>query len=695
MGKLTLLFVMVAVLGGSLLTFRTRMASNDTARERVDSNSDILARDAATSGHGLVLNAMMGTDGFQSDLPFAERDVPNGRFVVDQYDPTSDRQEVSFAITGHSGGASHTIRSTYLWDPMDFPGPIWMDVPYAVADISGATTIDGGPQGRASHFDDRRFNELQLHSILPWSSMANTLNSQFGNANGNGGDFHASDMAASGILEDVNVADATDLYYVAKGAMSGSDVTVTGPVTYSSTIQNFGATPKIVLITGDLTIENAVVQGAGVLIIEGGLTMSGLTPTLKWDGIVLIHSEEMFLPIDLGDLSIVNIDGSLVIDHMALPPGGHMDVTVMRDDDGNWSSPSGVTSPIWGSGYPWYQHKHQFDQEVPEQKTVYFAENGVDRHEEWTQFRDALDAQGSNQVYLEFYRDQWHGYSTYTLDINGEPTVYTGTVANGFGLMSDGNNTHRTRPFAADDLNTFIVNVQSLRMLRKRWDGTSGCDVWPVCIGERWGRGGALTVRLRKANGRRLYEGTLYWHMRADEVSEHESEEDAIRALIEGGGAFGTELTLGSLVNITYDIDAIRALGPLLGFDNDEMINTSTTTTHASARDYRAQGYAAGEGGGPRGTPGSGGSSATPPPPPAPPEQVIVCHLGSDMIITAAELPAHLSHGDLQGGCGPAPPPDQMWICHDDGSPTGSSILINIVDWLLHLLHGDTMGQCS
>ena len=58
----------VAVLGGSLLTFRTQRGVLETEKERRDVQSDMLARGAATSGHGIVLSAMMGDDGFRSSL---------------------------------------------------------------------------------------------------------------------------------------------------------------------------------------------------------------------------------------------------------------------------------------------------------------------------------------------------------------------------------------------------------------------------------------------------------------------------------------------------------------------------------------------------------------------------------------------------------------------------------------------------
>ncbi len=639
MGKLALLFVMVAVLGGSLLTFRTRMNANETDNERRDVQGDLLARDAATSGHGLVLNAMIGTDGFNSSLGFTDRDVRDGRFTVDNYSVMGDTAFVT--VTGHSGGATHTIRSKYEWDPMDFPGPIWLDVPYATADVDPGVTIDGGPDGLPVHFDDRRYDELDLDELLPWDTMEDNLIAEFAGASGPGGDFQASDMQGSGYLDDLNAADASDLYYAALGAMGVMDVTIPGPLVITSTTQNFGPTPKIVRITGSLELgSNGHLMGTGILIVEGPIDMSWSSASLTWDGIVLVHSDENYLPINLSE-GTVDINGTLVVDHQAMPPGGHMDLTIMREDDGSWSSPEGTTGVVapWSSDFPWYQHKHRFDIDLPEERTVYFAEEGADRHEQWTQFRSALAAQGSSNVSIKFKNRSKDGYASYTLDIAGQPQVYYGTVANGFGAFARSGDVNRTQSFRASDLRTFIVDVHSLRMLRQRWDG-DGCVQWPFCVGRDRRRERSLYIRLYDSSGDKIYEGALYWHMREDEVDEHNAQEAALRAAIEGGAEFGTNLTLGPGVDIGFDMDAIKAIGSRLGFDGDEVINRGSWTEHTTAREFRALGIDAGVGGGP-----SGGG------PPTAPGGFPICHLGATIFVFPGELPRHMSHGDTLGPC--------------------------------------------
>lgn len=624
MGKLTLLIMMAAVIGGSILTLHTRTLTTDTARERSEAQHDLLARDAAISGQSLILAAMMDEGGFRSSLDFNERTTAAGQFTVDNYQPSADRQTVTFTVTGHSGGATHTVRSKYEWDPMDFPGPLWLDVPYATAQVDTRATLNGGPGGRPAYFDQRLFNQLRLGTLVSFNRMRDSLSYQIDGARGSAGSTQYVDMLP--LLDDLNVSDARDLYYAAMGAMDAGDPIVTGPTTLTGTATHTGN--KIAHYTGDLTIgTGGVLRGDGALVVEGALRVEP-GGELEWDGLVIVHSDLQLLPVELNGK--VTIDGSLVVSQMAVPPGGHMDFTVNRDLDGNWSGPEGNTagSP-WGGGFPWYQHKHRFDVDLPEGLTVYFAEAGRDRHEEWSQLRNSINALGSRQVYLEFDNEQYHGYASYTLDIAGEPQVYTGMVKNGFGPFAD-SDVYRSLPFAANALQSFVLDVRSLRMLRERFDDEGGCNLWPMCVGRSWGRREALTIRLADAaTGQRLYEGSLYWHMRTDELALHLEEEAEWRDRIEAGEAFGTALRMGELVQINFEMEPIEAIGRRLGFDGDEMIHRGSWASHHSPDQNRAMG-------------GTGGGN-------------MVCHTdGTEQItltLPASAIQAHLRHGDTPGPC--------------------------------------------
>ena len=55
MGKYTLLIVLAAILGGSLLTLNMRLTSNHTSQDRAEGQASVLARQIAESGQGVAL----------------------------------------------------------------------------------------------------------------------------------------------------------------------------------------------------------------------------------------------------------------------------------------------------------------------------------------------------------------------------------------------------------------------------------------------------------------------------------------------------------------------------------------------------------------------------------------------------------------------------------------------------------------
>ncbi|NNF58798.1 MAG: hypothetical protein HKN04_11210 [Rhodothermaceae bacterium] len=653
MGKSTLLIVLAAILGASTLFLSTRVLTQETREDRSQAQADLLARDAATSGHGLVLNAMLAEDGgFETSAPYAEENVTDGWFSVDSYDATTDAagtQTVTYTVTGHSGGATHTITSTYAYDPLDYPGPLWLDVPYVTASVTSGTRIDGGSDNLNAHFDERQHQELGLGSLLPLGTMDANMTANLGGASGRGGDFQGSNMLAAGLLDDVNVSDASDLYHAALDAIGASDVTLAGGTTLTST-QNYGSGQKIVRVTGPLTLgDGGRLEGTGVLVVEGPINLTHDSARLDWNGLVIIHTEAMYLHLDW-TRGRVAISGGLVVDQQAVPPGGHLDVTTMRDLDGDWESAAGDhTDSPWliysGGPYPFFQHKHRYDLDLGT-TDVLFRSATADSREFYTQFRDALSRLGTQQVFLEFDNTAYHGNARYALDLDGQPEVVAGAVKNGFGALADGTSAYRSQPFAADDVRAFNVDVRSLRLLRQRFDEEDGCAQWPLCIGPAWNRGDALTVRLREVNEARshptLYEAALYWHMRTDEVAEHNAEEAALRTAIQGGALFGTRLDFGDDVDLSYDHDEITDLADRLGFDNDQVLLLSSSSEHTTVDEHTAAGTSAPSG------PSSSGGSATPSSP--------FCHRvdavpATIMLSDPTTIVTHLQHGDTHGVC--------------------------------------------
>lgn len=662
MGKLTLLFVFAAILGGSVLALSTRTLAGLTARGQSEGQADLLARQIAESGQNLALTAMMGEDGF-NDPALGTRDYDGGQFEV-VYAGEADRQQATVTVHGRYGGAAHTIEGRYQFDPMSFPGPIWLDVPYATSTVAGGATVRGGPNTLPVRFDLRQHAELELERDLPLNNVRTDLTADLSTAGSAFSVPAASAWTPTGpLLEDVNVADAEGIYQNAIGAMTGADQTLAGDQVVSTARSWMGPT-QITRIGGRLTIRpGASVTGEGVLVVERGLVVEP-GGTLTWTGLVVVRSEEQVMPVDLS--GTVRITGALVAKQQALPPGGHLDVTVWRAPVGLVGSQGTEQVRPWSDEpgpFPWTQHNHRFDLEHADGKTVYFYEGGSGRHDNEMQFRDALRDAGSDEVYLEFANQGEHGYARYDIEVQGEPQAYAGTVRQGFPAgFHAASRPHQSVPFRANKMRRFVLDVGSLRTLRSRFDGEGGCDQWPFCIGESTGRGGALTVRLRRAsNNKILHEAALYWHMQQGERAQHLAEMQAWRDDIAAGGGFGTHLTMGANAHVAYAIAPLVRLAERLDFDGNEVRLLRSETSHETPRDARVAAASSGPAPGstpapvPTPTPAPAPTPVpTPSPSPTPAYPFTMCHVSNNSnktIANASQYSAHAGHGDTMGAC--------------------------------------------
>ena len=656
MGKLTLLIVAAAITGGAVLKLGMHLTAGDTARDRSESQADLLSRQIAESGQSLVLSAMVGEDGFQNP-GITGRDYDGGAFTVNVDELSADRQSITVTVEGRYGGAVHTVQSTYAFDPMEYPGPIWLDVPYATASVPDAAQISGTAADHPVRLDSRKFSDLNLDRYLSETTMRADLAAGMVAGGSVLSVPRATDWAPIGpLLEDLSrqndIGGGEDLYQATVSAMGASDVTYAAARTVSAT-ETWGGTDRVTRVRGDLTVTGRL-TGSGVLIVEGALKVLR-TGQMAWTGLVIVRDQRQLLQVNLdGD---ADITGGLVVVQDALPPGGHLDLTVMRAPGGMTDAVGQRPSPNWPArspiDYAWYEHTHEFDQKplaAPRGRRIVFAENGAGRHEEETRFWETVRAAGSESVYLEFRNPENHGFARYSLGLTTERDSVTGMVRNGFGPFAAAGNVNRSRPFGANALRTLVLNVQSLRALQDRFDGQGTCsgNVWPFCIGRDWNRASALSVRLVRArDNRTLYDAAVYWHMRADEVTAHQAEETAWVASLRGGTGFGTNLTMGPQASVTYQLRGIARLSEKLGFDGNEVRLVSTQSEHISAAEMRARAI------------GPGGA-------------LQVCHRSgpgqTTVAVNATTLALHLGHGDRSGACptsggsgsrapGPAPTP--------------------------------------
>jgi|GEM_PF-1938261 len=588
MGKLTLLFVLAAVVGGSMLSLSTRSLAGQAAQRRSEGQADQLARQIAETGRNLAIGAMMGANGFV-DPAIGTRDYDGGRFQV-VYTGAPDGQSATLEVTGTFGDATHTIRSQYQFDPLDFPAPIWLDAPYASSSVAGSPQILAGGLPSPIAFDGTLHGTLGLEPYLPFHLMDADFDGDL-TPFGAWLDRPSASSWAS-LLEDLNVTDAEGLYQTALGVMGPADrlVPAAGAVLTVAGAQTWNGPTTITRVPAGLTIPSgASVSGQGVLIVEGAVDVQA-GGSLTWTGLVIVRTGEENHQVLFN--GTVTLTGALVLRQEPVAPVGHLDVTV-------WRSATGLTSPQgahqaapWSAGggpYPWTQHSHRFDLEHADGRHVYFLESGAaGRHEAETQFHAAVADAGNEPVYLQFANEWYHGFGRYRLGIDGEGT-FNGTVRWGFPGAIRGTGAHRTRVFPANDLDDLSIDLRALPALRARFDTEGGCDSWPFCIGGDWNRGGSLRLRLvRDADDATLYEAAFYWHMRQDEVDAHNAEVQAMRDHVASNAGFGTHLRLGGGARVAYSRTPLVLLSERLSFDGDELRLLGSTSSHQTATEARA-----------------------------------------------------------------------------------------------------------
>lgn len=620
MGRFLLIMVAAtAVSSAVLMTGETDVAAVET---HVRSQNRALVRETAEDALATVLNdAIHPTDArWRTALTLGEEiEVDGQRVTIDEYRLEEGGTVAVIALTAYRGGVSHRTEGRYRFQAPDWPTPLWVSAPYAFADIDSKTKVDWTDPSkglRPGYFDATRFEEYRLGSVLSLTDLGQDFGRELAGTRGtNGGLQVVSSM--DDVLARFGTPTITDLYGRALGAIeAGRDVTfegnqvVTGKVTYGG--YNDGAysarkssDPRIVLVRGDLTVgAKGDLRGDGLLIVQGDLVVNG---KLRWDGLVLVMDDganpgSQKLRVDAQDGEL-RIRGSLLVDQEAPPPGGHTDITVNRDLSGAWAQPYG---DVWGNTpayrkyrgtYPFYQHTHRIDREIPEVRTFYFAERGRDRHETYTAFRATLNDVAARypgeEVYIRFKNARNHGAAVFRLRTGS--TTYAGSVGAGFGTHARSGDSWASPSFRPGAVDDFVVDVRSLRLLTHlidgkkpsspAWSSTGSCSSRPICVGQLADRDGALTVQIvRERNDAVLYEASVYWHTHADgqpEALQEAAADQAWRTAIRSGLAdYGTEIRFGKHAELEYEIDRTTAILRRLGVARLGIIHEGTFTEH-------------------------------------------------------------------------------------------------------------------
>lgn len=614
MGRLLLL--LVAALAGSSLMLQAG-TSSESAHTRGQQRS--LVRQTLDDAVATVLDAAVdpATRRWRTSLPLGGQFTVDGyRVDVEDYHLESSNAVVAFRLVAHRGGVAQRIESRYRIPNTGWPGPVWMDAPYAVSDIDKDARIDGGD--RRIYFDATRFTAFRLGSVLNLDDLDEDFGEGFENARGTGAPFSVV-PTMNDIRKSFGAPTPVELAGRALSVFGSKDTRLVGPATVSDrrTFGSFPATSatdaRIVHVTGDLTITSkGRVEGNGLLLVDGNLKVEG---RLDWTGLILVRPRTQHAAVDWSK-GRVRLNGGLVVDQEAPPPGGHTDVTINRDLTGQWSSSVGAIGET-GPGTPGhnefgaygravglpgllYDHEHRFESATPEKRIIHFADRAgapSDRHERYTWFRktlaDLATARPAERFYVRFKNPAAHGAALFHL-VTRDGT-YDGAVASGFGPHARLGDDFASPSFRPADLDAFVVDVQSLRMLAHLTDGevpkspfwpygTTSCPSRPMCIGYLQDRDGVLAIQIvRDSDDRPVYEASVYWHTQEAESTQHAEEaaaDDAWRNAIRSGAQYGTLIRFGSNVEVSFSDDFVGGTTSRLGFGQTAIEHVSSVVEH-------------------------------------------------------------------------------------------------------------------
>ncbi|HIG75326.1 MAG TPA: hypothetical protein EYQ24_12335 [Bacteroidetes bacterium] len=661
MARFVLLIIAAVSIGGIAFS----LGSGD--RAHTQSQQRAIVRETLDDAVAMVLDRAIdgGERGWSRTSPFRDFDVNGYEVTLEDYRLEDGDQVAAFTLVAQVGGAMVRQTSRYRLEDPNWPGPLWVDAPVAIAEVDPRAKIDGkDPSGtRAPIFDATRFGAYRLDRVLDLNQMSGALGDSLARARGTLAPLEVHGSTAS-ILDRYDSPSPTEVVGKALSEFDPSRDVRFASSTRITDEREFGSfrersDTRIVHVRGDLTIAaSGEVTGGGILVVEGDLHVEG---KLRWGGLVVVRSQEQALEIDLesGD---VQIRGGLLVDHEAPPPGGHTDLTVLRDLSGRWSplyGQYGRGTPGYATfraNYPFYDHQHRFDHVEPEVRTFYFAERGRDRHEDHTWLRRTLgDIQATypgEEVYVRFRNPHNHGAALFHL-VAGDST-YSGAVVSGFGGHARPGDRWASPSFAPSELDTLIVDVQSLRMLTHLtdreepespywpWPGST-CTNRPLCVGYMDDRDGALAVQVvRSLTDQPLYEATIYWHTHAEGYPENDAEQAADaawRAAIQSGTAdYGTSLRAGPKTRLLFENAQVARVLNRLGFNQLELLHVGSFVEDVSSPSPTIPSGPSPSGGGDDG--GTGG-----------PQIVTVCHKGKTKTVSLSSLASHLGHGDSVGFC--------------------------------------------
>jgi hypothetical protein len=321
MGKSTLITITLITVVLAAVLYQVLSTSFESRKAEAERGEVVLARELARSGlNATISQVKRDFDAWRSGFTGA---VLQGGTFDAQVEGTA-AGPVDVTIDAFLSGASYRIRSQLVrlgaW-----PSAVVVDADSASVSFDGSdfliTGRDTRPPSASVPLNEGSGHDQHVNALLTRTNAAWTA---FSSALSNGVAENVRGVAAERDI--VNTTLPVDLDALYAEAVAVADQVYTGSQVFSgSTTLGSPAAPTIVVVEGDATLTDDV-QGYGMLVVEGALTLSG---NALWEGIIMAASD--------GALGVTYAGqarhyGTLLLRHVASLPDEIIDFEIIDDE---------------------------------------------------------------------------------------------------------------------------------------------------------------------------------------------------------------------------------------------------------------------------------------------------------------------------------------------------------------------------
>ncbi|HIL57636.1 MAG TPA: hypothetical protein EYG39_07000, partial [Rhodothermales bacterium] len=139
MARFVLLIIAAVSIGGIAFS----LGSGD--RAHTQSQQRAIVRETLDDAVAMVLDRAIdgGERGWSRTSPFRDFDVNGYEVTLEDYRLEDGDQVAAFTLVAQVGGAMVRQTSRYRLEDPNWPGPLWVDAPVAIAEVDPRAKIDG------------------------------------------------------------------------------------------------------------------------------------------------------------------------------------------------------------------------------------------------------------------------------------------------------------------------------------------------------------------------------------------------------------------------------------------------------------------------------------------------------------------------------------------------------------------------